>query len=550
MLTHIHIKNFAIVEDVAIDFETGMTVITGETGAGKSILIDALGLCLGDRADSSSVRYGADKAEISATFDLHGLTLAQAWLAEHDMESDEELILRRIVTNEGRSKAYINGVPCTAQQCNELGECLVDIHGQHAHQSLMNKKNHRHILDELIAAPDCRDKVHELAQDFRRLKKELDMLTQGNADNDEAKAFLEYQVEELQNALLNADELESLEQEQDLLSQGETLIKQLSEAAHHCEQQSDGLRQTIRLLESGLKSGLTSESYELLNSALIQVDEARRDIERRSDKLELDPERLLEITARLDKVYELARKHRTQPEQLPERLQSFELELEALLGADERIKQLNQQLADIKAAYGEAANTLSEQRRAAAERLQTEVHAQLKSLAMGQCRFGVALSPHLSDELSPHGTEEVEFKIATQSQGELKALAKIASGGELSRISLAIQVVTAQQTVTSTLIFDEVDVGIGGATADIVGQRLHELTSHSQVLCVTHLAQVAGQGDHHMRISKTQEDSGVRTVIQTLSKEQRIEELARMVGGVNITEQTKAHAAQLLKHGA
>ena len=550
MLTHIHIKNFAVVEDIAIDFDAGMTVITGETGAGKSILIDALGLCLGDRADSSSVRYGEEKAEISASFDLHGLSQAQEWLAKHHLDSDDDLILRRIVTSEGRSKAYINGVPCTAQQCNELGEFLVDIHGQHAHQSLMNKKNHRHILDELITDPECLRKVHELAQDFRNIKKELDTLTQGNTDNDEAKAFLEYQVEELQSVIISADELESLEQEQDLLSHGETLIKQLSEAAHYCEQQSDGLRQTIRLLESGLKSGLTSEAYELLNSALIQVDEARRDIERRSDKLELDPERLIEITERLDKVYELGRKHRTQPDQLAEKLQTYELELEALLGADERIAELNRRLKELKSAYGEAANTLSDQRKAAAERLQSEVHDQLQSLAMGQCRFGVALNPHLNDTPSPFGAEEIEFKIATQSQGELKALAKIASGGELSRISLAIQVVTAQQAVTPTLIFDEVDVGIGGATADIVGQRLHGLTSHSQVLCVTHLAQVAGQGDHHLRISKTHDQTGVRTMIQRLSNEQRIEEIARMVGGLNITEQTKAHAAQLLKQNS
>lgn len=548
MLTHIHIKNFAVVEDIAIDFDAGMTVITGETGAGKSILIDALGLCLGDRADSSSVRYGTDKAEISASFDLHGLSQAQEWLAMHHLDSDDDLILRRIVTSEGRSKAYINGVPCTAQQCNELGEFLVDIHGQHAHQSLMNKKNHRHILDELIADPECLHKVHELALEFRNVKKELDALTQGNTDNDEAKAFLEYQVEELQSAILSAEELENLEQEQDLLSQGETLIKQLSEAAFHCEQQSDGLRQTIRLLESGLKSGLTSEAYDLLSSALIQVDEARRDIERRSDRLELDPERLLEITERLDKVYELARKHRTQPDQLNEKLEAYQLELEALLGADERISNLKRQLTDLRDAYAAAAANLSEQRKTAAERLQSEVHDQLQSLAMGQCRFGVSLTPHLSDNPSPYGAEEIEFKIATQSQGELKALAKIASGGELSRISLAIQVVTAQQAVTPTLIFDEVDVGIGGATADIVGQRLHGLTSHSQVLCVTHLAQVAGQGDHHLRISKTTDNTGTRTIIQRLSNEQRVEEIARMVGGINITDQTKAHAAQLLRH--
>ncbi|MDG0979565.1 MAG: DNA repair protein RecN [Halieaceae bacterium] len=550
MLTHIHIKNFAVVEDVAIDFDTGMTVITGETGAGKSILIDALGLCLGDRADSGSVRYGEDKAEISASFDLHGLHEAQEWLAKHHFDSDDDLILRRIVTSEGRSKAYINGVPCTAQQCNELGEFLVDIHGQHAHQSLMNKKNHRHILDELIPDTTCLRKVYELAQDFRSVKKELDTLTQGETDTNDAKAFLEYQVEELQSVIVSADELESLEQEQDLLSQGETLIQQLSEASYHCEQQSDGLRQTIRLLESGLKSGLTSEAYELLNSALIQVDEARHDIERRSDKLELDPERLIEVTERLDKIYELARKHRTQPIQLAEKLQAFELELEALLSADKRIGELNRQLKDIRAVYGETAKTLSNQREAAGDRLQSEVHSQLQSLAMGNCRFGVALTPHLSDALSPYGAEEIEFKIATQSQGELKGLAKIASGGELSRISLAIQVVTAQQSVTPTLIFDEVDVGIGGATADIVGQRLHGLTSHSQILCVTHLAQVAGQGDHHLRISKTHDETDVRTVIQSLSNEQRIEEIARMVGGVNITEQTKAHAAQLLKQNS
>jgi len=547
MLTHIHIKNFAVVEDLAIDFDAGMTVITGETGAGKSILIDALGLCLGDRADSSSVRYGTDKAEIVATFNLTGLRQAQAWLAAHHLDSDEELILRRIVTSEGRSKAFINGVPCTAQQCNEIGEFLVDIHGQHEHQSLMNKRTHRHILDALINDSECLASVNGLAREYRILKQELESLTQGDTDNEEAKAFLEYQIEELQSAILSPEDLESLEQEQDLLSQGETLIKQLSEAAHHCEQQADGLRHAAKLLEAGLRSGVTSEAYELLNSALIQIDEARRDLERRSDTLELNPERLQEITDRLDKIYELARKHRTQPQNLDEKLTTFAFELEALVGTDDRISSLKVELKKVKSNYDLAAQELSKKRVEAASQLRAKVHDQLQTLAMGQCRFGVALNPLLSDMPSPYGAEEIEFKIATQSQGDLKALSKIASGGELSRISLAIQVVTAQQAVTPTLIFDEVDVGIGGATADIVGQRLHSLTSHSQVLCVTHLAQVAGQGDNHLRISKTQSDAASHTVIEVLSRDQRIEEIARMVGGINITEQTKAHAAQLLR---
>lgn len=549
MLTHIHIKNFAVIEDLAVDFEAGMTVITGETGAGKSILIDALGLCLGDRADSSNVRHGADKADITATFDVHDLPQVQDWLAKLALDSDDDLILRRVITHEGRSKAFINGAPCTAQQCNEIGEYLVDIHGQHAHQSLMNKKNHKQILDALIGDDEALAQVQQCALEFRSVNKELESLTKGKSNNTEAKAFLEYQIEELQGAILSAEELESLEQEQDVLSQGETLIKQLSEAAHYCEQQADGLRQATKLLESGLRSGITSESYELLSSALIQIDEARRDLERRSDKLELDPERLQEITERLDKVYELARKHRTQPEQLSEKLENFEQELDALLGTDERIVSLNSTLRTLKSAYQEAATTLSKQRQVAATHLESQVHEQLKALAMRQCRFSVALTPNFNDSPSPSGAEDIEFKIATQSQGELKALSKIASGGELSRISLAIQVVTAQQSVTPTLIFDEVDVGIGGATADIVGQRLHSLTSHSQVLCVTHLAQVAGQGDHHLRISKAQSEQGASTTIEVLSRDQRIEEIARMVGGVTITEETKAHAAQLLKQG-
>jgi DNA repair protein RecN (Recombination protein N) len=547
MLTHIHIKQFAIIESLSVDLREGMTVITGETGTGKSILIDALGLCLGDRADSSSVRHGAEQAEITALFQLNETSPAITWLREHDFDSSGELVMRRIVTAEGRSRAYINGAIATVQQCAALGELIVDIHGQHAHQSLMRKAMHRQILDEMIPTPALITEVASLAKRHKEYQANLNELTAGNDDNEERKSYLEFQIEEIGGVMLSPEALQELEQELDLLSQGESLLKQLSEAAQLCEHHSDGVNRAVQLLESGLNSGLTKESYELLSSAAIQIDEARRDIERISDRVDLNPERLQEVNTQLDTLYDMARKYRVRPEELEQKHNDLQAELDSLTEADARIAELQYHLKTTLAAYQESAVKLSAERALAAQTLEAEIQEQLQALAMPHCRFAAVLTPRESASPSSQGNEEIEFRIATQAQGELKPLTKIASGGELSRISLAIQVVTAAKSVTPTLIFDEVDVGIGGATAEIVGQRLRALTQHSQVLCVTHLAQVASQGHNQLRIAKDHSAVGSATKLVELRASERVEEIARMLGGVTITDQTRAHAAEMLQ---
>ena len=547
MLTHIHIKQFAIIESLSVDLRAGMTVITGETGTGKSILIDALGLCLGDRADSSSVRHGAEQAEITALFQLNETSPAITWLREHDFDSSDELVMRRIITAEGRSRAYINGAIATVQQCAALGELIVDIHGQHAHQSLMRKAMHRQILDEMIPTPALITEVASLAKRHKEYQADLNELTAGNDDNEERKSYLEFQIEEIGGVMLSPEALQELEQELDLLSQGESLLKQLSEATQLCEHHSDGINRAVHLLESGLNSGLTKESYELLSSAAIQIDEARRDIERISDRVDLNPERLQEVNAQRDTLYDMARKHRVRPEELEQKHNELQAELDSLTEADARIAELQYDLKATYTAYQESAVKLSAERAFAAQTLEAEIQEQLQALAMPHCRFAAVLTPREAANPSLQGNEEIEFRIATQAQGELKPLTKIASGGELSRISLAIQVVTAAKSVTPTLIFDEVDVGIGGATAEIVGHRLRALTQHSQVLCVTHLAQVASQGHNQLRIAKDHSATGSATQLVELRASERVEEIARMLGGVTITDQTRAHAAEMLQ---
>ncbi len=550
MLTHIHIKQFAIIESLSVDLRKGMTVITGETGTGKSILIDALGLCLGDRADSSSVRHGAEQAEITALFQLDETSPALEWLRENDFEAGEELLMRRIITAEGRSRAYINGGIATVQQCAALGELIVDIHGQHAHQSLMRKAMHRQMLDEMLPTPALITEVASLAKLYKEYQADLNALTAGNEDNEERKSYLEFQIDEIGGVMLGPEALQELEQELDLLSQGESLLKQLAEAAELCEHHSDGVNRAVHLLESGLNSGLTKESYELLSSAAIQIDEARRDIERISDRVDLNPERLQEVNTQLDTLYDMARKHRVRPEELQQKHDDLQTELDSLTATDARVAELQYHLKTTLANYQQSAIKLTAERTAAAQVLEAEIQEQLKALAMPHCRFAAVLTPREASSPSSQGNEEIEFRIATQAQGELKALTKIASGGELSRISLAIQVVTAAKSVTPTLIFDEVDVGIGGATAEIVGQRLRALTQHSQVLCVTHLAQVASQGHYQLRIAKDHSADSTATKLVELDQSERIEEIARMLGGVTITDHTRAHAAEMLQRAA
>lgn len=546
MLTHIHIRHLAVIDELAVEFGPGMTVITGETGAGKSILIDALGLCLGDRAEANLVRHGADQADITALFDIAEAAPIQQWLAENDFLIEPELSLRRTINKEGRSRAYINGSLTTAQKCSEIGSFLVDIHGQHEHQSLMNRQQHRYILDQTLNDARLVDHVRLAAKNVRKYQQELDTLTAGLDSNESKKDFLRYQINELSDVVVTPTELQSIEQELELLSQGEALLEALTGASQLCDEHTSGLRQASKLLEIGLRSELTSGPYELIESALIQINEAVSDLEKLSTRVDLNPERLTAVSAQLDTLYDMARKHKVRPENLSERLETLQADLDHLLDTDQTVTQLQTLIQQSRLDYAEKAHRLSIARATAASELQQAIQAQLGELDMGQCRFEIQLRTKETNTPSEVGNEDVEFMIATQAKGEPQGLAKIASGGELSRISLAIQVVTAQQSITPCLIFDEVDVGIGGATAEVVGQRLKQLTAHSQVLCVTHLAQVASQGHTHLKISKHSNSDMTATQIHSLDTEARIQELGRMIGGIQMTDQTLAYAAEML----
>lgn len=553
MLTQLTIRNFAIVDTLEVELDTGMTVISGETGAGKSIMLDALGLCLGERADSDSVLKGADRAELTASFDIHDLPPAMLWLNEHELDGDpQECQLRRIITREGRSRSYINGRPTPLTLLREFGQHLVDIHGQHEHQRLLKKDYHRVLLDEFGGHTELAETVRRQFHKWKRLNSEWLELTQISDERNARIQLLSYQVEELDQLSLQGGELEQLEQEQQTLENADSLLgtghqlMQLSSDADNDNCQSM-LQHCLQLLEQ-LQSHDTriEQASEMFNIALIQLDEASREIRNFLDTVEVNPERQREVEERLSAIYDVARKHRLLPEQLIEFHQGLQAELASLTGSDEALNQLEQDLIHSREAYLKAAAELSEARQQCAGRLDTLVDQQLHTLGMTAAHFSACLTPLDEERYNANGLEDIEFLISTNTGQPARALAKVASGGELSRISLAIQVITAQTSSTPTLVFDEVDVGIGGAVAEVVGRLLRDLGQRVQILCVTHQPQVAAQGHQHLFVSKNSPLNNTHTRVQRLDKTRRVEEVARMLGGVDITRTSLTHAREML----
>ena len=551
MLKHIVIRDYAIVDALDIELEGGMTVITGETGAGKSIMLDALGLCVGDRADSRTVRPGAKRAEITAVFTLSDIPSASQWLKERELDDDaDECILRRTVTADGRSKAFINGVPATLAETGELGELLVDIHSQHAHQSLLRKSHQRDMLDAFAGASELAQALAETAQQCERLTIEFERLANQNEADTARLELLRYQVNELEELGLQSAEIEILEAEQKQLANAGFLLESAGQAAEGCEVQSEEIRRLRGLMADERHNfAAVANIREMLSSAEIQLDEARSELTRYADGIELDPSRLAEVDQRLEAIYDLARKHRVMPERLFEHHLALNAELEGLDGGDERLDQLRAEIKNARAEYSKLASRLTNQRTKAAVEIADKVSSILSKLAMERCSLKIALTPHAPESYHPRGNEDVEFLISTNPGAEPGPLAKIASGGELSRISLALQVAAAENATVPTMIFDEVDVGIGGAVAEVVGDLLHHLSARVQVLCVTHLPQVAAKGDQHLQVSKAGDKNSVSTRLATLDTQSRISEIARMLGGMKITESTLAHAREMLAGG-
>lgn len=552
MLVHLSVHNYAIVEHLDLELKRGMSVISGETGAGKSIMLDALGLALGDRADSSVVRLGADKADILASFDLDDIPDARTWLAERDLDNDGPCILRRVITAEGRSRGYINGAPCPQGDLKALGELLIDIHSQHEHQSLLKPDTHRRLLDEYSAGQELARQVQLAAQRWRQTQQALERLSNSSDEQRARQQLLSYQLEELENLALAEGELEQLEQEHKNLANAGQLLDACRQVTELCSESDAG--NVLSALTSSLQrlaafqnqAGALGEAVNLLASAQIQVEEAVGELNRFVDHFDADPQRQQVLEERLDTIYTLARKHRVQPVDLVALQQRLLDELEGLNADDEAIERLGEELAAYARHYEEKATELSRIRQAAAGELSLAVEAEIQRLGMPGGRFSVTLKPVAEGDYPPYGFEQVEFLVSANPGQPLRPLAKVASGGELSRISLAIQVITAQTSRVPTLVFDEVDVGIGGPTAEIVGQLLRRLGERGQVLTVTHLPQVAAQGHHHLFVHKARDSEQTRTAVAELHGRGRIEEIARMLGGVDITEQSLAHAQQMV----
>ncbi|WP_122429782.1 DNA repair protein RecN [Pseudomonas viridiflava] len=552
MLVHLSVHNYAIVEHLDLELDRGMSVITGETGAGKSIMLDALGLTLGDRADSGVVRPGADKADILATFDLEDIPEAQVWLKERDLDNDGPCILRRVITAEGRSRAYINGSPCPQGDLKALGELLIDIHSQHEHQSLLKTDTHRRLLDEYAGATDLARQVQLAAQRWRQTRQELERLSNSGDEQRARHQLLSYQLEELESLSLGENELEQLEQEHKNLTNAESLLSICRQVVEQCSESDSGnvlnaLTASLHRLGSVNNSPTAlSEATDLLSSAQIQVEEAVGELNRFLDHFDADPARLQQLEERLDAIYTLARKHRIQPNEVATLQQKLLDEIETLNANDESIERLEHEVQAFARHYQEKARELSDLRHSSSTRLASAVEQEIHRLGMPGGRFQIELKAIPGSEPHPHGLEHVELLVSANPGQPLKALAKVASGGELSRISLAIQVITAQTSRVPTLVFDEVDVGIGGPTAEIVGQLLRRLGERGQVMTVTHLPQVAAQGHQHLFVHKVRDNDATRTAVSKLTKAERIEEVARMLGGIDLTKESLAHARKMV----
>lgn len=554
MLNQITISNYAIVDQLDLEISPGMTAITGETGAGKSIMLDALSLTLGGRADSDCVRTGAKRADIQASFVLDAIPSAQQWLKEkdYDAENCNECILRRVITREGRSRAYINGTPATLTELKSIGSHLIDIHSQHAHQSLLNKSNHSALLDHFAKSTHLAQKVSGTALEHHRTAEVLKALVSQQREREERIQLLSYQLQELEQINLQPGEVESLEAEQQQQSQAGNILTACHQVAQICG--SDDGNNLIQQLSSCLHklsdlqmdNAAINNCLEMLSSAQIQVEEATGELNQFIDHFEADPEKAQFIEERLSAIYELARKHRIQPEELLTRQQQISDELEKIQHHDEQVMELEANLEHLLAKHHKAADQLSKKRKSAARKLEKQITDRMALLGMPKGRFKIEFNAVSPQAVSPLGLEAIEFLVTTNPGQPPRSLGKVASGGELSRISLAIQVIIAQSTNTPTLVFDEVDVGIGGGTAEIVGAMLREIGKTGQVLCVTHQPQVASQAHQHLHVSKKSSRSTSSTRIHRLEGDHRVTEIARMLGGIEITSPTLNHAQEML----
>jgi len=552
MLNHIRIRNFAIIDHLDLEFDQGLTALTGETGAGKSILLGALGLLLGDRADSDNVRDGSSKSEISAEFNISQLEHITHWLEQKELDSETDCLLRRRLSSDGRSRAFINGTPVPLQDMRELGEMLVDIHGQHEHQSLMKPQMQRQLLDDYANHKKSLTELKTVFQQWNKTNTEYNQLKNASDDRNDRIDLLRYQVQELDALALTDGEYQNLTEEHQRLANSDHLMETSQTALQVLYEAEEGsvysqLSQQASQIESLSETDhQLSPANNMLNEAMIQVEETASHLRDYLSQLESNPQRFQELDCRIALIHDLSRKHHVEPEKLIEIHQQLTDELNNLDHADENLLGLEKQSKQLQEKYLSLATQLSKSRKKTAKALNKQITEAMQTLGMQGGVFEINVNENKSSTFSATGLDEIEFTVSANPGQSCKALAKVASGGELARISLAIQMITAQQGRIPTLIFDEVDSGVGGGIAEIVGRHLRTLGDSRQVFCVTHLPQVASQAHHHMQVQKQTDQKETITQINSLSKKQRIEEISRMLGGVEITKQTRAHAEEML----
>lgn len=557
MLKHLFIRNFAIIDELELDFDSGLTALTGETGAGKSILLGALNLVLGDRADNDSIKQDSDFAEIVAEFDISRLDNVNSWLVSQELHTDDECILRRRIARDGRSRAYINSTPVNLQVIRELAEMLIDIHGQHEHQSMMKSNVQRQLLDDYADHSALLERVSNNYVELKLVEDQLHHLQQTSAEQNDRLDLLRFQTRELDELALEDGEYHELEQQHKRMANVEMIQTSVESSIHLLSEDENSnarsaIAQAINSVEDikTIDDSLTPVS-EMLNDALVQIDESVSTLKSYVDNTDLDTGRLSSIEQRLQTILDLSRKHRVEPEKLHELHEMLHRELEDIDHVDERLEELALKQKELAERYLSACEKLSSSRKKASTRLNKAVTQSMQTLGMSGGRFEIALSQDLQKGTA-YGIDKIEFTVTANTGQACKALSRVASGGELARISLAIQMIIANGCKISTLIFDEVDSGVGGGVAEIVGQHLRILGNptddrQNQVICITHLPQVASQAHHHLRVEKQTVKKHTTSQVIALDDKQRRQEIARMLSGVEITEQSLAHADEMIE---
>ncbi|PTP62036.1 DNA repair protein RecN [Vibrio splendidus] len=551
MLAHLSVNNFAIVKSLQLELSKGMTTITGETGAGKSIAIDALGLCLGGRSDAGMVRQGEEKTEVSAAFLLENNLHATRWLEDNELLDGGECILRRTISKEGRSRAFINGSPVPLSQLKSLGQLLINIHGQHAHHQLMKSDYQMAMLDQYAGHLNLLKSTRNAYQAWRQADNHLKELRENSQQNQAQKQLLEYQIKELNELSIGEEEYEDLEQEHKRLSNsGElaTTCQQAIELIYEGEEVNAlGILQSANnsLIQLAELDERLAELPSLLSEAIIQIEETNNELRTYLDSIDVDPGRMAYVEERFSKVMSMSRKHHVLPEELYKHHQDLLQQVEALDCSDEKLEVLANEVENQYQSFVAKSEKLHKSRTRYAKELNKLITQSMHELSMEKAQFAIEVN-NTNTHPSPLGMDNVTFIVSTNPGQPMQPIAKVASGGELSRISLAIQVITAQKVDTPSLIFDEVDVGISGPTAAVVGKMLRKLGESTQVMCVTHLPQVAGCGHQQLFVAKNTKSGKTETQMHTLDEQQRVSELARLLGGSQITESTLANAKELL----